>query len=175
MCNIMKKVAIIVCIVLLLSVVVLGCFFIHPRSNQSVVFIEKLRFGMSPSDVEMLLGAPTTVKGSNQSSKISVYCYDTQVDGLETRLQLRFIWVGLRRQLYQVDANILVNENGSNIHDKLFQQIYDEYSVQEGFYSDDKTLGVRRGAYGTNFSIEQQEDFIHLSGYCDEYEKLFFE
>lgn len=170
-----KLVIAIVCSALLTCFTVLGCFFIHPRSNQPVVFIENLRFGMSPSDVEALLGAPNEAKNSIHSSKISVYYYDIQVDGLETQLRLGFIRVGLRKQLYQVDASICITGNSSGIQSDLRQQIYDAYSEQEGFFSDSSTLGVRKGAYGTSFSIEQQEDFIHLSGYCDEYEKLFFE
>lgn len=170
-----KLVIAIVCSALLTCFTVLGCFFIHPRSNQPVVIIENLRFGMSPSDVEALLGAPNEAKNSIHSSKISVYYYDIQVDGLETQLQLGFIRVGLRKQLYQVDASICITENSSGIQSDLRQQIYDTYSEQEGFFSNSRTLGVRKGAYGTSFSIEQSGTYIRVSGYCDEYEKLFFE
>ena len=130
---------------------------------------------MSPSDIETLLGEPNDAEDSILSSGVKVYYYDTQIDGIETELWLRFVRVGLRRQLYQVDAKIRVTENSSDILSELRQQIYDVYSVQEGFFYSNEAMGVRSGAYGTNFSIKQTETHVSLSGYCDEYEKLFFE
>ena len=134
----MKKKVLFVCgsvlLVIALGFVIAPCLLSH---HYDVAVLEKVEFGMTPSQVKWYLGAPQDFQSSDCNGGATVrYRYETVIDGEQVNVSLYFVSNGWKKQLYEVCLDYPGIESepaAEQILCSLTNKLWEAYQDQAGF------------------------------------------
>lgn len=149
-----------------------------PAHYGKVVVIDGLEYGMTPKEVEEVLGAPYDVidPNSNLSDKEgATYIYRLELEGHTADVTLMFVKIAMHQELCSVIVGMsnLEENEAEFIAESIRNSLISEYENCEGYYCEDEEIGLNHGAIGLYCKVRNEHERVFFDGYCNDYEEYF--
>lgn len=163
-------------IVLLAALVIV--ILSKPVHYGRVVVIDGLEYGMTPKEVEAVLGAPDDVRDPDNTEypkEGATYIYRLELEGHTADVTLRFVKIAMHQELCDVVVGVCgLEENEAEYIEESFRNaLISEYENCEGYYCEGEEVGLNHGAIGLYCRVESDGERVFFDGYCNDYEEYY--
>ncbi len=152
-------------VVAFLAVIGVVLYLLYPKNYGDVVVIDRVEYGMSPSEIEKILGEPQQKQDYASDGAATLwYHYQMKLHGEMADVTLAFVTAKGSKTLYEVclEYNELENDlDAEQLIQMLSQKITEAYQNEKGFSAQNNgtthVIGTNQGAEGVQCSIAKKD------------------